>query len=94
MVEIKRIRFLSDFELFINCVTGGNETLLVAYKRLYKRVCPSVGPSVRWSRFRKNNFVEFLSITAPAQPYATDGRVSGLVSDDDDVVCFDDGSDD
>ena len=57
---------------------------LVADKRLYKRLCPSVGRSVGWlvgwsvtleSRSGKTR------ISAPAHPSATGiGRVSGLVS--------------
>ena len=39
-----------------------------------------VGPSVGTSPvFFAQLFRRFLSITAPAQPHATDGRVSGLV---------------
>ena len=51
--------------------------------------------SVRRSVRRSELFLyRFLSITASAQPHVTDGRVSSLVSDDDDVGCVDDGSDD
>ena len=50
---------------------------LVADTQLYKRLCPSVGPSVRLSVQigSKNGKTR---ITAPAHPSATDGRVSGL----------------
>ena len=55
---------------------------LVADTQLYKKLCPSVRPSVRplvgWSvtlelKSRKTR------ISAPAHQSATDGRVSGLV---------------
>ena len=38
-----------------------------------------MGPSVGPPFFFAQRFRRFLSITAPAQPHATDGRVSGLV---------------
>ena len=48
----------------------------------------SVGPSVHWSvrrsvgqAFVKISFPRFLSITAPAQPYTTDGHVSNRHTD-------------
>ena len=47
---------------------------LVAYTQFYKRLCPSVRPSVMiGSKSGKTR------ISAPAHPSATDGRVSGLV---------------
>ena len=64
---------------------------LVADTQLYKRLCPSVGRSVRrsvgpWTRVEKwgnERFRTFLvadsCISAPAHPSATDGCVSGLV---------------
>ena len=56
---------------------------LVADKRLYKRLCPSVcrsvgwlvGPSVRGHESKS----EETRISAPAHPSTTGGRVSGLV---------------
>ena len=56
------------------------EEFLVAEKRLYKRLCPSV----RWSVRPLVMVIELESvkmrISAPAHPSATDiGRVSGLV---------------
>ena len=55
---------------------------LVADTQLYKRLCPSVRPSVGWSVGRSVT-LELKSgktrISAPAHPSATDGRVSGLV---------------
>ena len=65
-------------------------TFLVADTQLYKRLCPSVrpsvGPLVRWSvgpSVGPSVTIELESgktrISAPAHPSATDGRVSGLV---------------
>ena len=56
---------------------------LVADTQLYKRLCPSVGPLVRWS-VGPSVVIELENvktrISAPAHPSATDiCRVSGLV---------------
>ena len=52
---------------------------LVADKRLYKRLCPSVGRLVGWSVVIELESVK-ARISAPAHPSATGiGRVSGLV---------------
>ena len=53
---------------------------LVADTQLYKRLCPSVCPSVRRSVMIKLESVK-TRLSAPAHPSATGiGRVSGLVS--------------
>ena len=49
---------------------------LVANTQLYKRICPSIHPSVRKHESKSGK----THISAPAHPSATDGRVSGLVS--------------
>ena len=62
---------------------------LVADTQLYKSLCPSVGPLVRWSvgpsvhpsvREHESKSVK-TRISAPAHPSATGMAVSGLVSD-------------
>ena len=56
------------------------EGFLVADRQLYKRLCPSVGPSVRWSvgpSVRHARVEKWEN--APAHPSATGGCVSGLV---------------
>ena len=52
---------------------------LVADTQLYKRLCPSVRPSVGWSVGEHELKSGKTRISAPAHPSATDGRVSGLV---------------
>ena len=53
---------------------------LVADERLYKRLCPSVCRSVRWSVGEHESKSGKNSVSAPAHPSATGiGRVSGLV---------------
>ena len=58
---------------------------LVVVTQLYKRLCPSVGLSVRQSVGLSVRQHESKSrnmrISAPAHPSATGGRVSGLVLD-------------
>ena len=53
---------------------------LVADTQLYKRLCPSVRPSVRRSVGVHESKSLKTHISAPAHPSATGGRVSGLVS--------------
>ena len=64
-------RVLQDF------IHGKNDItlFLVADTQLYKRLSPSVGPSVRQHESKSGK----TRISAPAHPSATDGRVSGLV---------------
>ena len=56
---------------------------LVADTQLYKRLCPSVGPSARVEKWENKRLRTFLvadnCISAPAHLSATGGRVSGLV---------------
>ena len=69
-IKKKITRLLRNLVFRDGCVR-----LLVATKRLYKRVCPSVGPSVSTFFSRR-----LLSITAPSQPTRLmPGSVSGLV---------------
>ena len=56
------------------------KSFLVADTQLYKRLCPSVRPSVGWSVRNHESKSEKTRISAPAHPSATDGRVSGLVN--------------
>ena len=54
---------------------------LVADTQLYKRLCPSVRPSVGPSVRKHESKSGKLRISAPAHPSTTDGCVSGLVYD-------------
>ena len=86
-----RYVYLDEIDYFYVCITW-NKTIrkflihfghcefefLVADKRLYKRLCPSVRQSIGPSVVIELESVK-TRISAPAHPSATGGRVSGLV---------------
>ena len=88
-----RYVYLDEIDYFYVCITW-NKTIrkflihfghrefefLVADKRLYKRLCPSVRWSVRRSVGEHESKSRKMRISAPAHPSATGiGCVSGLV---------------
>ena len=78
-----RIKHVSTNETRKTDAIYNMSLFLVADTQLYKRLCPSVGPSIRWS-VRPSMMIELESvktrISAPAHLSATGiGRVSDLV---------------